>query len=161
MQRSLIILFMGLFSSVQSLSRVQLFVTPWTAAHHASLSITNCQSLFKLMSIESVVPSNHLILCCPLLLLSSISPSIRVFFFSPMNQFFRWGGQSIGASALASVLPMNIQGWFPLGWTSLILQSKRLSRVSYNTIAQKQQFFGAQLSLWSKSHIHIWLLEKP
>ena len=69
----------GKFSSVQSLSRVQLFVTPWTAAHQASLSITNSRSSLKLMSIESVMPSNHLILCCPLLLLSSIFPSIRVF----------------------------------------------------------------------------------
>jgi len=70
----------SLFNSVQSFSRVQLFATPWTAAHQASLSITNAQNLLKLMSIESVMPSIHLILCCPLLLLSSIFPSIRVFF---------------------------------------------------------------------------------
>ena len=89
------------------LSRVQLFATPWTAARQASLSITNSQSLLKLISIESVMPSNHLILCCPLLLLPSIFPNIRGFF--PMNQLFASGGQSIGVSASASVLPMNIQ----------------------------------------------------
>ena len=94
------------FSSVQSLSRVQLFATPWTAALQASLSITNSQSLLKLMSIESVTPSNHLILCCPLLLLPSIFLSIRVFSKSPLVTA---GGQSIGVSASASVLPMNIQ----------------------------------------------------
>ena len=92
------------FSSVESLRHVQLFATPWTAAHQASLSVTNSRSLLKLMSIESVMPSNHLILCHPLHLLPSILPRIRVF---PMSQFFLTGGQSIGASA--SVLPMNIQ----------------------------------------------------
>ena len=79
-----------------------------------------------------------------------------------MSQFFASGGQSIGASASASVLPMNIQDWFPLGWTGWIsLQSKGLSRVFSNTTVQKHQFFGAQLSLWSNSYIHTWLLEKP
>ena len=87
-------------SSVQSLSRVQLFLTPWTAASQASLSIANSQSLLKLMSIGWVIPSNHLIHCHPLLLLPSIFPSIRV---------FSNGGQSIGVSALASVLPKNTQ----------------------------------------------------
>ena len=91
--------------SVQSLSRVRLSVTPWTAACQASLSITNSQNLFKLMSIESVMPSNHLILCHPLLL-PSIFPSNRIF---SMSQFFPSGGQNIGVSASASVLPMNIQ----------------------------------------------------
>ena len=100
------------FSSVQSLCCVWLFATPWTAAHQASLSITNSQSLFKLMSIEPVMPPNHLILCCPHLLLSSIFPSIREF---QMSQLFTSGGQSVGLSALTSVLPMNIQDWFPLG----------------------------------------------
>ena len=120
-----------LFSSVQSLSRVRLFVTPWTAAHQASLSITNSQSLLKLMSIESVMPSNHLILCHPLLFLPSIFPSIRVF---SMSQSFASGGQSIGVSASTSVLAMNTQDWSPLGWTGWIsLQSKRLSRVFSNT----------------------------
>ena len=94
------------FSSVQLLSCVQLFATPWPAACQTSLSITNSLSLPKLMSIESVMPSNHLILCCLLLLLPSIFPSIRVF---PMSQLFASGGQSVGVSASASVLPVNIQ----------------------------------------------------
>ena len=105
-------------SSVQSLSHVQLFVTPWTAAHQASLSIINSQSLPKPMSIESVMPSNHLILCYPLLLPPSIVPSIRVF-SSESVLHIRW--PSIGVSASTSVLPMNIRDWFPLGWTSWIL----------------------------------------
>ena len=94
-----------IFSSVQSLSGVRLFATPWTAAHQASLSVTNSWSLLKLMSIESVMQSDHLILCHPLVLLPSIFPSIRVF----SNEFFASGGQSIGASVSASVLPINIQ----------------------------------------------------
>ena len=80
----------------------------------------------------------------------------------PMSQFFASGGQSYGISASASVLPMNIQDWFPLGWTGWIsLQSKGLSRVFSNTTAQKHQFFGPHLSLQSNSHIHTWPLEKP
>ena len=101
-------------TSVQLISRVWPFATLWTAARQASLSITNSWSLLKLMSIESVIPSSHLILCNHLFLPSSIFPSIRVF---PMSHFYAWGGQSIGISASASVLPMNIQDWFPLGWT--------------------------------------------
>ena len=101
-------------SSVQLLSRVRLFATPWTAARQASLSITISRSPPKLMSIESVMPSNHLILCRPLFLLPSIFPSIRVF---PMTRFFTSGGQSIGVSASAPVLPMTIQDLFPLGLT--------------------------------------------
>ena len=144
--------------SIQLLSCVQLFVTPWTAACQASLSITNSQSLLKLMSIELVMPSNHVILCRPLLLLPSIFPSVRVF---QMSQLFASGGQSIGVSASTSVLPKNIQDWSPSEWTGWIsLQSKGLSRVFSNTTVQKYQFFSAQLSLWPKSHIHIWLLEK-
>ena len=105
-------------SSVQSLSRVRLFATPWTAASQASLSFINTWSLLKLMSIELVMPSNHLILCHPRLLLPSQSfPTSGSF---PMSQFFTSGGQSIGASALASVPPMNIQDCFRLGWTDLI-----------------------------------------
>ena len=78
-----------------------------------------------------------------------------------MSQFFTSGGQNIGAAAAASVLPMNIQDWFPLGWTGWIsLQSKGLSRVFSNTTVQKHKFFNAQLSLWFNSHIHTWLLEK-
>ena len=104
-------------SSVQSLSHVRLFATPWTAACQASLSITNSQSLLKHMSIESVMPFNHIILCHPFLLLPSIFSSIRVFL---MSQFFASGSQRIGASSSASVFPMNIQYWFPLGLTGLI-----------------------------------------
>ena len=131
------------FSSVQSLSRVWLSVIPWTTAHQASLSITNSWSLLKLMSIVSVMPSNHLILWCPLLLLPSIFPSINVC----SNELAPSGGQSIGVSASAPILPMNIQDWFPLGWTGWIsLQSKGLSRVFSNTTVQKHQFFSAQLS---------------
>ena len=131
---------------------------PWTAAHQASLSITNSWSLLKLMSIEWVMPSNHLILCRPLLLLPSIFPASGSF---QMSQLFTSGGQSIGVSASTAVLPMNTQDWSPLGWTGWIsLQSKGLSRVLSNTTVQKRQFSGAQLSLWSSSHIHTWLLEK-
>ena len=121
------------FSSFQSLSHVQLFATPWTAEHQASLSITNSWSLPKLMSIESVMTSNHLILCHHLLLLPSIFPSIRV--FSNNSVFFASGGQSIGVSASTSVLPMNTQDWSPLGWTGWIsLQFKGLSRVFNTTV---------------------------
>ena len=101
-------------SSVQSLSCVQLFVTPGTAARQASLSITNSPSLLKLFSIESVMPSNHLILCHPLHLRLQSCSAPGSF---PMSQFFTSGGQSIGVSASASVLPMNIQDWFLLGQT--------------------------------------------
>ena len=114
------------FSSVQSLCRVQLFATPWTEARQVSLSITNSWSLLKLMSIESMMPSSHLILCHPLLL-PSIFPASGSF---QMSQICASRGQRIGVSASTSVLPMNIQGWFPLELTSLIsLQSKGLSRV--------------------------------
>ena len=148
------------FSSVQLLSYVRLFATPWIAARQASLSMTNSQSSPKLMCIELVMPSSHLIFCRPLLLLPPIPPSIRATF--PMSQLFVWGGQSIGVSASASVLPMNSQDWSPLGWTGWTsLQSKGLSRVFSNTTVQKHQFFGAQLSSQSNSHIYTWPLEKP
>ena len=117
---------------VQSLSCVWLFETSWTAAHQASVSFTNSRSLLKFMSIEPVMPSNHVILCCLLLLPQSFSASERASGSFPMSLLFSSGAQSIGA--WASVLPMNIQGWFPLGWTGLIsLQSKGLSRVFSNT----------------------------
>ena len=105
---------LNIHQSVQLLSHVRLFASPWTAACQASWSITNTRSFLKLMSIELVMPSNHLILCRPLLLLPSIFPSIRVF---SNSWLFASGGQNIGvsASASASVLSMNIQGWFPLG----------------------------------------------
>ena len=134
------------FSSVQLLSHVRFFVTPWTAARQASLSLTISRSSLRFIPIELVMPYTHLILCYPLLPLPSIFPSIRVF---SKSQFFTSGSQSIGVSASASVLPMNIQDWFPLGWTAgwISLQSKGLSRVFFNTTVQKHQFFGAQLSL--------------
>ena len=131
-------------SSVQLLSRVRLFATPWTAARQTSLSITNSWSLRKLMSIKSVMHP-------------TISPSVVPFSFHlqsflvsgtfPVSQFFTSGGQSIEISASTSFLPMNIQNWFPLGLTGWIsLQSKRLLRVFSNTTVQKHQFFCAQLS---------------
>ena len=103
--------------SVQSLSHVWLFTTSWTTAHQSSLSITNSQSLLKLMSIKSVMPPNHLILYRPF---SSCLQSFPASGSFPMSQFFASGGQSIGVSASASVLPMNIQDWFPLGLTGLM-----------------------------------------
>ena len=134
-------------------------MTPWTAAHQASLSVINSQSLLKLMSIESVMTSNHLILHRPL---SSRLQSFPASGSFQMSRLFVSGGQSTGVPASTSVLPMNIQDSFPLGLTGLIsLQSKGLLRVFSNITAQKHQFFGAQLPLWSSSHIHTWLLEKP
>ena len=148
------------FAVVRSLSHVRLFETPWTAAHQASLSSTILKSLLRFMCIESMMPSNHLILCHSLLTPHPWSfPASGSFL---MSWLFASGGQSIGTSASASVLPMKIQGWFSLRLTGLIsLQSKGLSRVFSNTTVQKHQFFSAQLSLWSSSHICAWLLEKP
>ena len=105
------------FSSVQSLSRVRLFATLWIAARQASLSITNSRSLLKLTSIESVMPSSHLILCHPLLSCSQSLPASESF---PMRQLFAWGGQSTGVSALASFLPKKSQDWSPSEWTGRI-----------------------------------------
>ena len=131
------------FSSLQSRSRVLFFATPQTAARQTSLSNTNSWSLLKLVSIELVMPSNHLILCHPLLLRPSIFPSIRVF---SNETALCICSQSARAWASASFLPMNIQGWFPPGLTGLIpLLYRRLSKVFFNTTVQKQhQFFGAQ-----------------
>ena len=137
---------------------VRLFVTPWTAACQTSLPFAISCSLLKFMSIESVLPSNHLILSAPFSCCPQSFPASGSF---PMSRLLASGGQNIGASASASLFPMNIQGWFPLGLTGLIsLLSNGLSRV-FSTTIQKHQFFSAQLSLWSNSHIHIWLLEKP
>ena len=132
-------------SSVQWLSHVQLFVTPWTAACQASLSITSSRSSLRLMSIESVMPFNHLILCHPLLFPPSIFPSIRVFSNESVLRITcpkYW-------SFSFSISPSNeYHDPFPLGWTGRIsLQSKGLSRVFSNTTVQKHQFFGPQLSL--------------
>ena len=136
---------------------VWLFATPWTAAHQASLSFTISQSLIKLSSIESLIPSNHLILYHPLLLLPSILPSVRVF---SKESAFCIRGQSIGASASASVLPMDIQDWFPLGWTgSISLLTQGLS--SSPTPQFKSMSSSAFSLLYGPTHIHTWLLEKP
>ena len=146
------------FSSIHLLSRVPLFANPWTAARQASLSITNSQSSPKSMYIESVMPSNHLILCCPLLLLPSIFPSIRVF-SNESTLRIRWPKYW---SFSFSISPSNEHSGmvsFRMDWISL--QSKGLPSVFSNTTVQKHQFFGAQLSSQSNSHIHIWPLEKP
>ena len=147
-------------SSVQSLSHVQFFATPWTAAHQASLSITNSQSLLKLMFIESVMPSNHLILCHPLLLPPSIFPSIRVFSNESVLRI-RWPKYW---SFSFNISPSNEHPGlisFRMGWLHLLAVSMGLSRVFSNTTVQKHQSFGAQLSSQSNSHIHTWPLEKP
>ena len=132
--------------------------TPWTSACHASLFITNSWSLLKLLSIESLMPCNHFILCHPLLLLPSIYPSIGVFSNESVLHI-RW--PCIRASASVSVLPMNIQDWFPLRWAHWISWlSKGVSRIFSNTTVQKHQFFCTHLYLESNSQIHTWLLEK-
>ena len=142
---------------VELLHYVRLFAAPWTAACQTSLSFTISWSVLQFMSIELVMLSNHLILCHPLLLLPSIFPSIRVL-SSESDLRIRW--QSTGAAASTSVLPMNIQGWFPLGLTSLVsLQSKGVSRVFTSTTVQKHHFLGAQPFLSSNSHIRTWQLE--
>ena len=122
------------FSSVQSLSGVQLFATPWTAACQASLSITNSRSLLKLIAIES----NHPTISSSVVPFSSCLQSFPASGSFPMSQFFTLSGQRIGVSSSASVLPMSIQDWFPLGGTSWIsLLSKGLSKVFSNTTVQK------------------------
>ena len=133
------------FAVVQSLSCVWLFVTPWTAAQQASLFITISQSLLKLMSIELVMPSNHLVLCLPLLLLPSIFPSIRVF-SNESALYIRW---PMYWSFSFSISPCNEDwGWFPLGLTALISRmSEVLSRVFSSTTVWKHPFFGALPSL--------------
>ena len=147
------------FSSVQLLSRVQLFVTLWITARQASLSITNSRSLLKPMSIESVMPSNHLFLCRPLLLLPPIPPSLRDF-SNLSTLLMRWTKYW---SFSFSISPSNEHpGLISFRWTGWIsLQSKGLSRVFSNTTVQKHQFLGTQLSSQSSSHIHTWPLEKP
>ena len=133
-------------------------MTPQTAARQAPLFSTISQSLCKFMSIELVMSSNHLILYYPLLLLLSIFPSIRVF-CNELSLCIR-SPKYWSFTASASVYPMNIQGWFLLGWTGWTsLQSKGLSRIFSNTTTQKHQFFGAQPSLWSNSHVCTWLLK--
>ena len=120
-------------------------VTPWTAARQASLSIINSWTLHRLMSMSWWC---HPTISSSVIPFSSLLQSFPASGSFPMSQFFASGGQSIGVAASASVLPMNIQDWFPLGWTGwMSLQSKGLSRVSSNTTVQKHQFFGTQLSL--------------
>ena len=146
------------FSSVQSLSHVRLFATPWTAARQASLSIINSWSLLKLMSFESVMPSNHLILCYPLFSHLQSCPASGSF---PVSQFFTSGGQIIGTSASASIHPMNIKGWFPLVLTDLTPCSPSDSQES-SPEPQFKSISSLVLSfLYGPTHIHTWLLEKP
>ena len=147
-----------LISSVQSLSHVRLFATPWIAARQASLSITNSQSLPNPCPLRQWcypdISSSVIPLFCP-----QSFPASGSF---PMSQHFAWGDQSIWVSASASVLSMNSQDWSALGWTGWIsLQSKGHSRVFSNATVQKHQFFGSQLSSPSNSHIRTWPLEKP
>ena len=148
-----------LYKFLFSGSVVSKSVIPWTATYHVSLSITNSWSCSNSSPLSqwchltiwfSVVPfSSHL----------QFSPASGSF---PVSQFFISGGQIIGVSASASVFSLNVQDWFPLGWTGWIsLQSKGLSRVFSYTTVQKHQFFSTQLSLQSSSHIHTWPLEKP
>ena len=145
--------------SVQSLSRVQLFVTPWIAACQASLSITNSQSLLKLMSIKSVMPSKHLILCRPLLLPPSIFPTIRVFSNESVLRI-RWPKYW---SLSFSISPSNVYSGlisFRIDWFDLLAVQRTLKSLLQQS-SQKYQFLGIQPSLWSNSFIHTWLLEKP
>ena len=133
------------FSSVQSLSHVQLFVTPWTAACQASLSITNTQSLLKLMSIKSVIPSNHLILCLPLLLPPSILISIRVF-SSESVLSIRWPKYWSFSFSISSSNEYSGLISFRMDWLDLLVVQGTLKSL-LNTTVQKHQFFGTQLSL--------------
>ena len=147
------------FSSVQSLSRIWLFVTPWITGSQVSLFITNSRSSLRFTPIESVMPSSHLILGHPLLLLSPIPPSIRVF-SNESTLHLRWPKYwSFNFSIIPSKeIPGLIS--FRMDWL-ISLQSKGLSRVFSNSTIQKHQFFGAQLSSQSNSHIHTWPLGKP
>ena len=140
------------FSSGQWLSRVRVFSTPWTAARQASLSIANSQSLLKLMSIESVMPSNHLILCRPLLPLPSIFPSIRVFSNESalcirLPKYWSFSFCISHSNEYSGLISFRMTNW-------ISSKSKGLSRVFSNTTVQKHQFFGAQPSSQSNSHIH-------
>ena len=137
---------------VQSLSCAWIFATPWKAACQTSLSFTISWSLLKFMSIESVMLSKYFILCHPSFCLQSF-PASGSF---PVSWLFPSHGHSVGVSASTSILSMNIPGCFHFGLTGLIS-----SQVFSSTTVQKHQFFSAQPSLWSDSHIHAWLLEKP
>ena len=147
------------FSSVQSLSRVRLLATPWITARQASLSVTNSRSTLKLMSIESVMPSSHLILCRPLLLLPSIPPSIRVF-SNESTLHMRW--PKYWSFSFSIIPSKEIPGLisFRMDWLDLFAVQGS-SRVFSNTTVQNHQFFSTQPSSQSNSHIHTWPLEKP
>ena len=147
------------FSSVQSLSRVRLFATPWIAARQASMSVTISQSSLRLMSIESVMPSSHLILCRPLLLLPPIPRSIRVF-SNESTLLMRWPKYwSFSFSIIPSKeIPRLIS--FRMDWLDLLAVQGTLKSLLQHTV-QTHQFFSAHLSSQSNSHIHAWLLEKP
>ena len=142
---------------VQSLSHVRLFATPWTAARQASLSFTISQNLLKLICTESMMPSNHLILCCPLLLLPSVFLNIRVFSNESalLSRWPKYWGFSFSTSPSSEHSGLIS---FMIDWCD-ILQLKGLSRVFSSTTVRKQQFFSSQLSLWSSSHICTCLLE--
>ena len=148
-----------MFSSVQSLSHVRLFAAPWTAARQGSLFFTNSWSLGTLMSIELVIPSNHLILCQTLLLLPSIFPSNRVFSNDSVlhiswPKYWRFNFSIGPSNEYSGLISFRMTGW-------ISLQSKGLSRVLSNTTVKNHQFFSTLLSLLSNSHIHTLLLEKP
>ena len=150
---------MLVLTSVHSLSRVRLFAAPWITAGQASLSINNSRSSLKLTSIKSVMPSSHLILCRPLLLLPPIPPSIRVF-YNESALCMRWPKYW---SFSFSISPSNEHTGlmsFRMDWMDL-LAVQGLSSVFSNTTVQKHQFFGAHLPSQSNSHIHTWPLEKP
>ena len=149
----------GPIHSVQLLSRVWLFATPWTTAHQAFLSVTNSWSLLKLMSIQLVMPSNHLILCHPLLLLPSIFPSIKVFSKESVL-LIRWPKDWCFSFNISPSNEYSGLISFRMDWLDLLAVQGTFKSFS-NTTVQKHQFFGAQLSLWSNSHIHTWTLEKP
>ena len=140
-----------MLGSLQLLSHIQLFATPWTTRCQAALSLTNSLSLLKLTSSESVMQSNYLILCCPLVLLSSIFPSIRVFSNESVLQI-RWPKYWSFSFSISPTNECSGLISFRIDWLYL-LAVKRLSRVFSNTTVQKHQFFSAQLSLWSNSHI--------
>ena len=147
------------FSSLQSLSRVQLFATPWITAHQASLSITNSQSSLKLMSIKSVMPSNHLILCHPLLLLPPIPPSIRDF-SNESTLCIRWPKYWSFSIIISPSKEHPGLISFRMDWLDLLaVQGTLKSLLQHHS--SKHQFLGAQLSSQSNSRIHTWLLEKP
>ena len=147
------------FSSVQLLSYVRLFVTPWIAARQASLSITNSRSSLRLTSIESVMPSSHLILCHPLLLLSPIPPSIRVF---SKESTLRMKWPKHWSFSFSIIPSKEIPGLisFRMDWLDLLAVQGTL-KIFSNTTVQKHQFFCAQPSSQSNSHNHTWPQEKP